>query len=158
VQVRWSWTAAVLSAALLGAGCSKSKEQPAAPAPVASPDKAEAAAAPSAETPPAAEAEAPSGEAAAKAAAPDDGTPPEFKVGQTRDEVMERFGNCAVRRVFLPAGPGSLYVEIYQPKNDEACLKRLGERRFTIRGGTLYEIVPGLIPPDPPPHEKPEGI
>jgi hypothetical protein len=70
---------------------------------------------------------------------------------------MHGLGKCAERRVFVPAGPGSLYVEVYQPKEDEACRKRLGERHFTIRGGSLYEITPGLIPPEPPHQEPPEG-
>ncbi len=155
MQLTLSWRFAVLAGALLGGACSKSPAP--APAPVASPAKVEAPAEQAPAPAPAAEAPESSGEAAAAAPAQDDGTPPEFKLGQTREEVMERFGTCAVRRVFLPAGPGSLYVEIYQAKDDEACIKRLGERHFTIRGGTLYEMTPGLIPPEPPPHEKPEG-
>jgi hypothetical protein len=80
----------------------------------------------------------------------EDATPPEFKLGQPRPEVMRLFGSCAERRVFEPPGPGRLYVEVYQPKETEACLKRLGERQFTIRGGELFKITPGLIPKPPP--------
>jgi len=70
---------------------------------------------------------------------------------------MRLLGDCAERRFFEPPGPGKLYVEIYQPKNEPACLERLGERQFMIRGGLLHQITPGLIPPEPPPREPPEG-
>jgi hypothetical protein len=146
-----SWRAAALAGALLLGACSKKEEAPA-PAPAATPQpvKAEAPQEPA----PEAEAEAAPSPEQPQAAAPaeDSGPPPELKVGQSREEVMQLLGNCAVRRVFVPAGPGSLYVEIYQAKDTEACRKRLGERQFTIRGGELFKITPGLIPPEPPPH------
>ncbi len=66
-------------------------------------------------------------------------------MGQDREEVMSLFGDCAERRVFIPPGPGTLYVEVYQAKNDEACIKRLGERHFLIRGGVLHYITPGRM-------------
>lgn len=151
MQLRTTWRAAALAGALLFGACSKEKAPAPAPAPQAQPEKP---AAPATEQEPQAAAPA---EAPTAAPEEDKGPPPEFKVGLSRDEVMQRFGNCAVRRVFLPAGPGSLYVEIYQPKDDEHCRKRLGERQFTIRGGSLYQITPGLIPPDAPRTEHTEG-
>ncbi|MFL5346795.1 MAG: hypothetical protein ACJ8AT_18595 [Hyalangium sp.] len=148
------WRAAALAGALLFGACSKAPAPAPAPTPQAQPQAAAAPAAPATEQEP--QAAAPSEEPAA-APEEDKGPPPEFKIGQSRDEVMQRFGNCAVRRVFEPAGPGSLYVEIYQPKDDEHCRKRLGERQFTIRGGSLYQITPGLIPPEPPRAAPTEG-
>jgi hypothetical protein len=149
-----TWRAAALAGALLCGACSKDKEKAPAPAPAAQPPaaKAEAPAQPAQEP----EAAPEPSEAPQAAAEEDSGPPPEFKIGQSRDEVMQRFGTCAVRRVFVPAGPGSLYVEVYQPKDTEACRKRLGERQFTIRGGSLYTLTPGLIPPEAP-REPQEG-
>ncbi|WP_224361589.1 hypothetical protein [Hyalangium versicolor] len=149
-----NWRVAALAGALLWGACSKKEE---APAPAAPPQPAKAEAAPEPAPTPEAE-EAKPEEAQAEAPAEDNGAPPEFKVGQTRDEVMQLFGNCAVRRIFVPPAPGALYVEVYQAKDEERCIKRLGERHFTIRGGTLYEITPGLVPPDAPRHEPPEGV
>lgn len=148
-----SWKLAALSGALLCGACSKGKEQ--APAePAAEPAQApKPAAEPAAE--PEAQAEAPSKEP--EDAAEDDGTPPEFTIGQRREEVMKLFKKCAERRFFEPPGPGKLYVEIYQPKDTEACKQRLGERQFMIVGGRLKQITPGLIPPEPPRQEPPEG-
>lgn len=147
-----SWSLAALSGALLWGACSKDKEQAPAPAaPTAQPAQAPKPAAEPAAEP---EAEAPSQE---PEAAQDDGTPPEFTLGQSRDELMKLFKDCAERRYFEPPGPGKLYVEIFQAKDSEACKKRLGERQFMIRGGRLHQITPGLIPPEPPSSAPPEG-
>jgi hypothetical protein len=145
---------AALAGALLWGACSKEQAPAPAPAPKAQPRQEEAPAQPAPEP----EAEAtppPSEEPQAAAPEEDNGPPPEFKVGQTRDEVMSLFGGCAERRAFVPPGPGRLYAEVYQAKEDERCRKRLGERHFTIRGGSLYEITPGLIPPEPTRKERP---
>ncbi|HYH94325.1 hypothetical protein [Hyalangium sp.] len=154
MQLRMNWKLALLSGALLVGACSKKEPAPApetASAP--KPEQAPAPAEESATTP------EPSGSPEeAEAVAPDDGKPPEFTLGQSRAELMRLFGSCAERRAFEPPGPGKLYVEIYQAKDTEACRKRLGERQFTIRGGTLFRITPGLIPPEPPPKEPPEGV
>lgn len=152
-QLSLNWRMAALSGALLWGACSKEPAPaPAAPAaePAQAPKPAGEAAAESE-----AQAEAPSKESEAKAE--DDSTPPEFTLGQRRDEVMKLFKDCAERRYFEPPGPGKLYVEIYQPKDTEACKQRLGERQFMIRGGLLHQITPGLIPPEPPRSEPPEG-
>jgi hypothetical protein len=147
---------AALAGALLWGACSKEPaptEAPAAAQPAqASKPAAEPDAQPDEDT-----AEAPSQEPQAEAAPVPDGAKPEFQVGQNREEVMRLLGACAERRFFEPPGPGKLYVEIYQPKNEKACLERLGERQFMIRGGLLHKITPGLIPPEPPPREPPEG-
>jgi hypothetical protein len=145
------WRMAALSGALLCGACSK--EPAPAPAPSAQPEQAPKPAAEPA-APEQAQAEAPTPESEASA---EDAAPPEFKIGQRREEVMRLFGKCAERRAFEPPGPGKLYVEIYQAKDTEACVKRLGERHFLIRGGLLHQITPGLIPPEPPPREPPEG-
>jgi hypothetical protein len=154
LQLRSTWGVAALAGALLCGACSKEKAPAPAPATQAQPVKAAAEPAAPA-TAPAPQATAPAEEPAA-APEEDNGPPPEFKIGQSRDEVMKLFGKCAVRKAFRPASPGSLYVEIYQAKADEHCVKRLGERQFMIRGGSLYQINPGLIPPDPPP-DAPTG-
>lgn len=146
---------AALAGALLWGACSKEQAPAPAPAPKAQPRKAEAPAQPAPE-PEAAATPPPSEEPQAAEPVEDNSPPPEFKVGQTRDEVMRLFGNCAERRAFVPPAPGRLYVEIYQAKENEHCRKRLGERHFTIRGGELYQITPGLIPPEPPPRPTPE--
>lgn len=143
-----AWRMVALGGALLWGACSK-EPAPSKAAPAAQPTQApkpaeEPAAAPEAS------AEAPSEQGKAAAPAEDDATPQEFKIGQSRDEVMQRFGTCAERKAFIPPGPKNLYVEVYQAKNTEVCKKRLGERQFTIRGGELYKITPGLIPPPPP--------
>jgi hypothetical protein len=155
MRLRMNWKLAVLAGALLVGACSKKEPAPAPAA--ASASKAEQAPAPAGE-PATPESGSEASPEEAQAAAPDDGKPPEFTLGQSRAELMQRFGNCAERRAFEPPGPGKLYVEIYQAKNTEACRKRLGERQFTIRGGTLFRITPGLIPPEPPPKEPPEGV
>ncbi|WP_224247089.1 hypothetical protein [Hyalangium gracile] len=149
-----TWRVAALAGALLWGACSK--ESAPAPEPAA-PQPAKVEAAPEPAPAPEAEAE-PSEEPQAAAPTEDEGPPPEFKLGQTREEVMSLFGDCAERKVFVPPGPGALYVEVYQAKDIEVCRKRLGERQFTIRGGTLHQITPGLIPPDPPSKEPPEGV
>jgi hypothetical protein len=62
----------------------------------------------------------------------------------TREQFVAAAGDCAVRIVFVPAsGSGSRYVEVFQPRPGP-CLQRLEERRFTIVGGTLEKIEPGL--------------
>jgi hypothetical protein len=129
---------------------------------VAKPAGAEQETAPATEPASEPEAEAPAAEAEAAPAAPaepmaDTGEPPEFKVGQQRDEVMRLFGSCAERRVFIPPGPGSLYVEVYQAREDEACIKRLGDRHFLIKGGVLDNISPGRMP-EPKYVPPPEGV
>jgi hypothetical protein len=156
MRLRLNWRVAALAGALLWGACSKE------PAPAQEPAAPEAAQAPKPAAAPSAEpgedtAETPSQEES-QAAAPSGGSAqPEFKLGQRREEVMRLFGDCAERRVFEPPGPGKLYVEIYQAKDDAACRQRLGERQFMIRGGLLHQITPGLIPPEPPPQEPPEG-
>lgn len=142
-----AWRMMALGGALLWGACSK-EPAPAKDTPAAQPAQAPK---PAEEPAAAPEAEAPSEEPQAAAPAEEDATPREFKIGQSREEVMKLFGNCAERKVFIPPGPKSLYVEIYQPKNTELCKKRLGERQFTIRGGELFKLTPGLIPPPPPP-------
>jgi hypothetical protein len=148
MQASVTWKVVVLGGALLWGACSKERA-PAEAAPTAQPEQApkpdeQPAAAPEAA------AEAPSGEPQAAAPAEEDDTPREFKEGQKRAEVMRLFGTCAERKVFIPPGPKNLYVEVFQPKNTEVCKKRLGERQFTIRGGQLHQMTPGLIPPPPP--------
>lgn len=157
MQAAVTWRVVVLGGALLWGACFKEKA-PAEAAPAAQPAQApKPAGQPSAA--PEAEAEAPSKESnAAAPAEEEDATPREFKVGQSRDEVMQLFGKCAERKAFVPPGPKNLYVEIYQAKNTEVCKKRLGERQFTIRGGQLFQITPGLIPPPPPSTGTPENM
>jgi hypothetical protein len=155
MRLRLNWRVAALAGALLWGACSKEPapaQAPAAPAPAQAPKPAGQ---PSAQ-PEEATAETPTQEPQAAAPA-EDSAPPEFKVGQRREEVMRLFGDCAERRSFVPPGPGKLYVEIYQAKDTPACRERLGERQFLIRGGLLHQITPGLIPPEPPPQEPPEG-
>jgi hypothetical protein len=157
MQASVTWRMVVLGGALLWGACSKepapAKDAPAAQAEQAPKPAEQPAAAPEAE------AEAPSKESQAAAPAEDeDATPRELKVGQSRDEVMKLFGTCAERKAFIPPGPKSFYVEVFQPKNTEACKKRLGERQFTIRGGQLFQITPGLIPPPPPSTGTAENI
>ena len=148
------WRVAALAGALLTGACSKEPAPAPAPAPSAKPAQAsKPAAEPSTESEEA-QTEAPTQEPEAAA---EDSAPPEFKVGQSREEVMRLLGNCAERRAFEPPGPGKLYVEVYQAKDTEGCRQRLGERQFMIRGGLLHQITPGLIPPEPPPREPPEG-
>lgn len=147
-----AWRAAALAGALLWGACSKEPAPAQAPAP--KPARAEASedsATPESEAPETAE------NTESEPEVEDKGPPPEFKLGQSRSEVMNLFGNCAERREFIPAGPNSLYVEIYQAKDTEACRKRLGERHFTIRGGELYRITDGLIPPPAEYREPPPG-
>ncbi len=156
-----NWRVAALAGALLWGACSK--EPAPAPAPAPKPVAAAEPAPEPAQTEEAeAESEAPAEEAAAEPEAPraprvDDGERPEFKVGQSRDDVMKLFDGCAERRVFIPPGPGSLYVEVYQAINDEACIKRLGDRHFLIRGGLLHSISPGRMP-EPQYVPPPEGV
>jgi hypothetical protein len=70
--------------------------------------------------------------------------PADIHVGMTREQFVEAAGDCAVRIVFVPAtGNGSRYVEVFQPRPGP-CVKRLEERRFTIVGGKLETIEPGL--------------
>jgi hypothetical protein len=70
--------------------------------------------------------------------------PAQIHVGMTREQFTAAAGDCALRIVFVPAsGNGSRYVEVFQPRPGP-CLKRLEERRFTIIGGTLEKIEPGL--------------
>jgi hypothetical protein len=158
MRLMTSWRVAALAGALLWGACSK--EPAPAPAPAAKPSAA--APEPASDSEPAdepeAEAEAPQA-AAAKPSAPmaDTGEPPEFKVGQKRDEVMRLFGGCAERRIYLPPGPRSLYVEVYQAREDPACIKRLGERHFLIKGGVLDSISPGRMP-EPKYVAPPEGV
>jgi hypothetical protein len=156
MQASVTWRMVVLGGALLWGACKK-EQAPTEAAPAAQPAQASK----PAEQPAAApegEGQAPSEEAKAAAPAEDDATPQEFKVGQSRDEVMRLFGNCAVRKAFIPPGPKTLYVEIFQPKDTEVCKKRLGERQFTIKGGQLVQLTPGLIPPPPPPTGKAENM
>jgi hypothetical protein len=69
---------------------------------------------------------------------------PDIHVGMTREQFVSAAGDCAVRVVFVPAsGSGSRYVEVFQPKPGP-CIQRLEERRFTIVGGRLETIQPGL--------------
>ena len=143
-----TWRVLALGGALLLGACSKKEKAPSEAAPAD-----QSAQAPKPAEQPAASPEAAAGapsKAQAATPAEDDATPREFKVGQSRDEVMRLFGNCAERKAFVPPAPKSLYVEVYQAKDTEVCKKRLGERQFTIRGGELFKITPGLIPPPPP--------
>lgn len=145
-----TWRMVVIGGALLWGACSKEPAPKEAPA--AQPAEDSQPAAKPAGTPEDT-AEAPSGESQAAAPA-EEAAPPEFKIGQKRGEVMTLFAQCAERKAFMPPGPKTLYVEIFQPKNTEECKKRLGERRFTIRGGELVQITPGMIPPPPPPSKS----
>jgi hypothetical protein len=154
-----TWRVAALAGALLAGACSK--EPAPAPAPAARPTQVAQQPAPESEPEQAEEPEAQAPatpEAAEEPAAPfvaPTGQPPEFKVGQSRDEVMRLFNGCAERRVFIPPGPSRLYVEIYQARSEEACIKWLGERHFLIRGDVLHNIYPGrMAEPRPPP----EGV
>ncbi|HEX8706567.1 MAG TPA: hypothetical protein VF815_47480 [Myxococcaceae bacterium] len=158
MRLMTAWRVAALAGALLWGACTKD------PAPAPAPKPAQPAAEPAEAPEPAqeAEAEAPAAEAAVEPEAPpaprvDNGERPEFKVGMDRDEVMKLFDGCAERRLFVPPGPNTLYVEVYQAIQDEACVKRLGERHFLIRGGLLHSIEPGRMaePPSTPP---PEGF
>lgn len=140
-----TWPLAALAGVLLGGACSKEPAS-AVPAPASQPAQAPA---PAEE--PAASPEEESEEPSQKPqAAAEEAGPPEFTVGQKREEVVRLFGDCAERIAFEPPGPNKLYVEIYQAKNTEACKERLGQRQFTIRGGELYQITPGWVPPPPP--------
>jgi hypothetical protein len=157
-----SWRMAALAGALLWAACSKEQAPAPAPAPkpVVAAEPEAAAPEPAEEAEP--EPEAAAEEAAAEPQAPkaprvDDGVRPEFKVGQNRDDVMKLFDGCAERRVFIPPGPGSVYVEVYQAINDEACIKRLGDRHFIIKGGVLHSIDPGRMA-EPQYVPPPEGV
>jgi hypothetical protein len=157
VQLMTTWRAAALAGALLWGACSKEPAPAPAPAPEPKPEAQAPAPEPVAEPEP--EPEEPPTTAEAPPPVEDTGEPPEFKIGQSRAEVMHLFGNCAERKVFLPPAPGALYVEIYQPKEDEACRKRLGERQFTIRGDVLHQITPGLIPEPSGTYEPPpDGV
>lgn len=156
MQASVTWRMVVLGGALLWGACSKERA-PAEDAPATEPAQAPKPAEQPAAAPEA-EAEAPSKESQAAPAEEEDDTPREFKVGQSRDEVMQLFGTCAERKAFIPPGPNNLYVEVFQPKNTEVCKKRLGERQFTIRGGQLFQITPGLIPPPPPSTGKAENM
>jgi hypothetical protein len=146
-----SWKAAALFGALLVGACSKE------PAPEQDSKPAEAPAA--AEKPaaaPQAEAAESEEEPTPDTQAPEEpGPPPEFKLGQSRSEVMALFADCAERRQFTPAGPNSLYVEIYQAKDTAPCRQRLGERHFVIRGGQLFQVNDGLLPPPAPVRQEP---
>jgi hypothetical protein len=155
------WRVAALAGALLWAACSKEQAPAPAPKPVAAAEPEQATEPEQAEEAQA-EPEAPAEEAAAEPAAPkaprvDNGERPEFKVGQSRDEVMRLFDGCAERRVFLPPGPNNVYVEVFQAINDEACIKRLGDRHFIIKGGTLHSVDPGRMA-EPQYIPPPEGV
>ncbi|MDC0713054.1 hypothetical protein POL68_31620 [Stigmatella sp. ncwal1] len=152
------WKVAVLTGALLGGACSKEPASAPAEAPRAAPAGAPTSPAPQGQADSEAEAEA-SASPETPAPAPKAGGaqgPDDFKEGQSRDEVMALFGDCAERKIFLPGGNGALYVEVYQPKDSEECYERLGKRQFTIRGGELFRVTDGLIarqeaPSSPPP-------
>ncbi|EAU69106.1 hypothetical protein STIAU_8640 [Stigmatella aurantiaca DW4/3-1] len=148
--------------AVLGGACSKEPAPAPAKAPQAAPAKAPTQPAPGGQAEPDAEAEAeasPSPEAPAPSATAAGAQGPEdFKEGQSRDEVMALFGDCAERKIFLPGGNGALYVEVYQPKDSEECYQRLGKRQFTIRGGELFRLTDGLIArPEASTTPPPEG-
>ncbi|XXF77356.1 hypothetical protein P2318_30540 [Myxococcaceae bacterium GXIMD 01537] len=162
-----NWRSAALLGALLmatGAACTKPQE----PAPaVAPPASAPRAAAPSEGAPPAAERrslEQPSTDNRVLPWEPVTGTadvgplPKDFQRGQPRDVVVTMLGECAERVQLRPGGPGALTVEIFQPREGE-CLKRLGERHFTLKGGVLESVTAGLLPlpapPAPPPPSSP---
>lgn len=86
------------------------------------------------------------------------GPPPaDFKLGQSREDVVRLLGDCAERMQYLPGGSGSLSVEILQPREGE-CRKRLGDRHFTLTGGVLKEMRPGALPPPPAPKPPPKGV
>ncbi len=153
-----------LSAALLLLGaCSKPEEQaPAAPAP-AGPEAEAAVREGTAEAPRAPTVEQPSRVEYVMPREPVTGTAPagppprDFKLGQSREDVVRLLGECAERMHYLPGGSGSLSVEILQPKEGE-CRKRLGDRHFTLTGGVLQEMKPGALPPPPAPKPPPQGV
>ncbi len=74
------------------------------------------------------------------------GADPDLKVGMTRDELMTVMGNCAERTTLIPAYRGRSVVEVFQPRREEACLKRFGPRRIFVAGLTVSEIQPGMDP------------
>jgi hypothetical protein len=157
-------TGAVTGALLVLGGCSKQEEQaPAAPSPAA--PQAEPSAQAPAEAPrPPVGLEQPSKveyvmpREPVTAKEPPGPPPKDFKLGQSREDVMRLLGDCAERMHYLPGGPGSLSVEIVQPKEGD-CRKRLGERHLFITGGLLQEIRPGaLTPPPPAPKPPPEDV
>jgi hypothetical protein len=158
MQLMTPWRVAALAGALLWGACSKEPAPAKAPAP--KPTVAAKQPAPESEAAPEAEPEQPAGaapEAAPPAPVVDTSKPPEFKLGQKREEVMALFGTCAERRVFIPPGPGTLYVEVYQAREDPACIKYLGDRHFLIKGGFLDSISPGRMP-EPKYEPIPEGV
>jgi hypothetical protein len=146
----------VLPGALTGAllvlgACSKEEKAPAAPAaaaPRAEPSSQGSAEAPRTdvglEQPSTVEYVMPREPVTAKE--PPGPPPADFKLGQSREDVMRLLGDCSERMHYLPGGPGSLSVEIVQPKEGD-CRKRLGERHLIITGGLLQEIRPGALPP-----------
>lgn len=89
--------------------------------------------------------------------APSGPAPTEFKLGQSREDVVRLLGECAERMHYLPGGSGSLSVEILQPMAG-ACRERLGERHFTLTGGVLKEMRPGALPPPPAPKPRPQDV
>jgi hypothetical protein len=161
MRLMTTWRAAALTGALLLGACSKEPAPAQAPAPKPTPAAKEPAADSEPAAEPEAEAEAQAPEAAAQPTpepvAPPTGEPPQFKVGMKRDEVMRLFSGCAERKLFIPPGPGALYVEIYQAREDEACIKWLGDRHFLIRGDALHSISPGRMP-EPKYVPPPEGV
>jgi hypothetical protein len=146
--------AALAAAVLVWGACSKPQE----PAPAAAPLKPGWTAAPSAPTldpvVPKAAVEPPREEVKPVAPPPPLELPKDFQVGQPREVVLGMLGDCAERMFFLPGGSGNLSVEIFQPKEGE-CRKRLGERRFTVTGGKLERVTPGVLAPKPPPGPRP---
>jgi hypothetical protein len=153
---------AALAALVLGLGACSKKEEPAPAAPPAArPGPAPQGAGPAEprlrrllEKPAVEEAPPPP----PITALPDTRPPPkDFAAGQPQSVVMRLLGDCGERVYYRPPGPGSLVVEIVQPRAGE-CRERLGERRFTLVGGVLESITPGVLPPPRPPRPAPEGV
>lgn len=81
----------------------------------------------------------------------------ELTVGMSREALMDTLGDCARRIAFEPGdGKGSLSVEVFQPKPG-ACVEKFEARRFTVLGGSVSAIDPGLdaAVDAPPPPERP---
>jgi hypothetical protein len=160
------WRGAALAGALLvGAACSKPEEPaldvppvasaPAAASPAPGGTGGEERRAPLVEQPSKVEYVMPRTPVTAQAPA---GPPPaDFKLGQSREDVLRLLGECAERMHFLPGGSGGLSVEVVQPKAGE-CRQRLGHRHFTLTGGVLQSISPGALPPPRPSKPSPEGV
>lgn len=153
---------AALAALVLGLGACSQKEEPASGPTVTRPAPAPGGEAPAepqvqrlAEQP---AREEPSAPPPPVTALPDTRPlPKDFEVGQPYDVVMRMLGDCAERIGYRPPGPGSLVVEVVQPREGE-CRERLGERRLMLVGGVLKEILPGVQPPPKPPRPPPEGV